>query len=522
MTATLGSGPMLDRRARSFATATYSSVVTALMAGVLVSWHGSAESIWLLAAAIFVGATVVLRPPRAAASVGLFMVVTATLLRLNVARLPFNGVFFGVVAVAACLLPFVVRPLHRSDRFPFLHVFCLVQGVYLYVGFLVADPGVGDFPLFTPTRRVTGLAYYALFMVCVSVTGVVLGVRRRAVSAAADRQAEARVLTDPGKVFGRAFALFMVGFLMRIALVTGIRADAFGSLPDLVSLVRVLGFAAMVWLWLRKALKPSQKAVVLTLGALDVLIGFGTGALYQGAALVVVAFILLLVTSRRVPWLILVTGISLALLLNSAKAQFRNETRRIAGPSPSVIPDAVRFTAVVTDLPSSLRATDVQTAAERFAFADLLGYTIDVVPSQYGYWGGRSYSLLPFVVVPRVIAPWKPRYTLANEFGRRFGVIGQGDFVTSANTPIPVEAYVSFGVSGLLGVGALTGAILALAARRIRETSPDHLLVGSVLGLQFIGGIESGMTSWILVLPVALVFLPLSRWIVHGTPRGSV
>lgn len=502
---------------RPMAGAAYWCLLGSFTAGLVLWLNGSWWSTWLLVAGAFVTTTVTLKPSRTAAGGGLFVVFTVLLFRLNLPEMSARGQLIGGVAVATCLLPFVIRPLRRTQAFPFLHVFCLVQAAYLYVGFLLGSPRA--VPLFTPDRRITGLAYYALFMTVVSIVGLVV-LKAKVNGRSSPEPTYASLVGSEraslgAEAFQRAVVLFAAGFSLRALLVAGVRPNALGSLPDLVSLLRVLAFAAMVRLWLSGSLTRRQKIVVVALGILDVGIGFGTGALYQGAALVLVAFVLVIVASRRVPFGLLIVGVALAVFLNAAKSDFRHDSTRTAGPTPEVLPEALRFVQATATLAVDVTASDIETSAKRFAFADMLGYIADVVPDQYRYWDGRSYTVLPYIAVPRAVAPWKPHYSLANEFGRNFGLLGHGDFVTSANTPIPVEAYANFGVSGLIFVGAFTGGSLAFAGRRTRK-GVEGQVVAAVVTVQLLGGIESGMTAWVLALPTAIAFVPVAKWVLRG------
>lgn len=498
--------------------AAYWSLLGSFAAGLVLWWNGSGTSTWLLAAGIYMTSTIALKPSRAAAGGALLGVLTAVLFQLNLSELPLGGRLIGGVAVAACLLPFVVRPLCRTYGFPFLHLFCLVQAAYLYVGSLVGSPSAVPLPLFTTDRRIAGLAYYAFFMMMVSVIGVAL-LKVKGPTNPLPIPGVSVVGSERGasgtRGFQRAVLLFAAGFCMRGMLIAGVRPSSLGALPDFVSLLRVLAFAAMVRLWLAGSLGHRQKVVIVSLAILDVATGFGTGALYQGAALVLVTFALVVAASRRVPVGLLVVGLTVAVFLNAAKVDFRSDSKQTAGPTPKVLPEALRFARTTGNLSREMTTSDIQASAERFAFADMLGYISDVVPDQYGYWDKRSYSLLPYIVVPRAIAPWKPRYSLANEFGRNFGLLGQGDFVTSANTPIPVEAYGNFGVLGLILIGAITGGSLGFAGRLIRE-GVEGQIVGAVVTVQLLGGIESGMTAWVLAIPTALAFMPIAKWVLRA------
>ena len=205
----------------------------------------------------------------------------------------------------------------------------------------------------------------------------------------------------------------------------------------------------------------------------------------------------------------------LALSLNSAKTEYRVQASqgRVHG---NPILRGAHLVNLAKNNVLEAETTTFAASASRFSYADLLGYVIDEVPDHYPYWDKRSYTLLPLVIVPRVISPWKPEFTVANEFGRKYGLIASSDFASATNIPIPVEAYVNFGPFGMLVAGGVTGMLLALAGRRWGRNSLRHLIVASVCATALVAGIESGVTTWVVVIPLALVLGPVTRWIFAG------
>ena len=206
-------------------------------------------------------------------------------------------------------------------------------------------------------------------------------------------------------------------------------------------------------------------------------------------------------------WLLLFV-LPAAIVLNVAKTEAR----------ASEPPSAGRVAALTTlshDALKTLGHPDrsvLAASADRFDYSELLGYIVVHVPRDYPYWNKQSYTELPFVIVPRVLAPFKPRNTLSNQFGRLYGTLAPNDFGTSANTPIQVEAWANFGAPGLVGIAVLVGLLLGIAEGWFDARRPDGFVLGVILAYQIIGGIESGMSAFALAIPTVLIFIPVVRW----------
>jgi hypothetical protein len=80
------------------------------------------------------------------------------------------------------------------------------------------------------------------------------------------------------------------------------------------------------------------------------------------------------------------------------------------------------------------------------AFAFVVAKTPNVVP----YWDGKTYESFLWSFVPRVLAPDKPKKTLGQEYGHRYGFIGNGNLTTSINLEQTVEMYANFGAWGVI------------------------------------------------------------------------
>ncbi|MGI8807501.1 MAG: hypothetical protein ACR2KK_06615 [Acidimicrobiales bacterium] len=470
--------------------------------------------LWTIALSAWLLLSLGLRLTLVPATLGLYVVMTATLLNVNVADLPPRAQIYGLVATAICVLPFILVPLATVDGFPFLHIFCLVQAVYLYVGFLLGRPDLANILVFPTDMREAGLLAYVGFVTVLVAVGLLCTKRRK--SSNARRWIDMLDRTPvTSRVLNRAVALFAFGFAIpKVFEALGI-SDRLGTIPDFLSSLRIAAYAVVVLLWLSGKLTPAQKMVAIGLGMTDMLVGLSTGGVYNGTPLAFAVLTVLIATQRRALGLALILAVFFALALNSAKTEYRVESA-LGEVRGNPLARGGHLVGLAAENVFDTSTDTFAASASRFSYADLLGYVVQKVPDEYPYWNKRSYTMLPLAFVPRIINPWKPEYTLANEFGRTYGLISPTDFASATNIPIPVEAYANFGRIGMLVAGGITGALLALAGRRWGRDTLSELIVASVCATALVAGIESGVTTWIVVVPLALVLGPVTRWIFAG------
>jgi hypothetical protein len=147
-------------------------------------------------------------------------------------------------------------------------------------------------------------------------------------------------------------------------------------------------------------------------------------------------------------------------------------------------------------------------------------------PGEVPYLGGVSYLPMLTGFVPRALWPGKPREIFGQTFGHRYRYLDPADRATSWNVPWLVEAYVNFGVAGVVLGMALIGAFLALFDRLFddRDMTPPEFAVGASLlvPLAYQASNLSVMTS--NLIPIALwlwLYFRLGLWLDFGRFRRS-
>jgi hypothetical protein len=200
---------------------------------------------------------------------GLLAAVTVVLLKTDPSGLPLGYRLVGLLAALICVVPLGLRPRHQTG-FPLLGAFCAIQGLYIYVGALVASQEIAYQTLYTTRIRELGLVG-SLVWVSALVGAGLLARRLRPIFPAL-RRWTSRTTELSSETFSRSVVLFVIGLGFLRLVPTSITSQM-GAIPQVIGLARIVGFALMLLLWLRGRLTPIQKAFVLLAVIVDVVSG---------------------------------------------------------------------------------------------------------------------------------------------------------------------------------------------------------------------------------------------------------
>ena len=85
---------------------------------------------------------------------------------------------------------------------------------------------------------------------------------------------------------------------------------------------------------------------------------------------------------------------------------------------------------------------------------------VEKTPSSVNYLKGETYKILLSKFIPRVIWKEKPSDSIANYIGKKYQVLNTNDNSTSWNLPIINEAYINFGIYGVIFISFLLGLLV--------------------------------------------------------------
>lgn len=459
------------------------------------------------------------------AGAGITIAVTTVLLVRNYSGLGVEARGWALVTLLVLATPFIFVPLPRAHGFPFLHIWCLFQGLYVYVSSLLSAPLAIHAYLYTPEVRTTGYRILAVF------TAVLVGGGVAALRALGNRSlvhagaADANQL--PIKAIPRAYALASAAFVaVGLSEYLGV-ADSIGQVSQLFRAVGFGGGLILAMLWMDRRLALWHKLALVSAASLVVLEGLGNGALYLSAIPGLLVFALWMSHRRHVPWIGLLLALVALILLNVGKGEFR-QTAFGPGRTGSRTALGVDWIDQTVNGLGSGSDVGISNSANRFANSDLLGYTATWAPDRYPYFGYGVYSDLSTLVVPRILLPDKGTFNISNEFGRKYELIAPSDYATAVNTPLHVEAYLAGGMVAAVIVALVSGVFLAWLGRLVRGRNPASIITGALIAYQVMSTIESGILGFALVLPFIVVLRPIMRWACRehqdpeaATPRRS-
>lgn len=174
-----------------------------------------------------------------------------------------------------------------------------------------------------------------------------------------------------------------------------------------------------------------------------------------------IIFIGYVLLGKRPPLALVVVAAILTVPLLRAKETYRNDfvatgrvyhmTRLEAGLD--YLADGLDTKS--TDASVSLRSS--RDMAGPIAFSRVLDY---LESGNATYQWGATFADLPLSIIPRAVAPWKPKKDEGQWFGHTYGILAPGDKHTSVNLSPIVESYINFGDYGVF-LAVLLGGICA-------------------------------------------------------------
>lgn len=225
------------------------------------------------------------------------------------------------------------------------------------------------------------------------------------------------------------------------------------------------------------------------------------------------------ITTKRVPWKMLVPAAAIVFVLHAGKAEMRHRywNANYAGTtSIGDVPELLGewFSLGIEAIENDQSKQDI---VDRASLMHILLRVQRLTPKEIPYLDGETYALLPEYLVPRFINPDK----IASQAGLEMLNIRYGiqSSVTSKTTTIGwgviSEGFANFGLAGVIGIGVIYGALAGLFTRMSAGKSPLAMkTLLSVAALVIMINLEADFGYLVTNLFQALVaaavfFLPL-------------
>jgi hypothetical protein len=308
--------------------------------------------------------------------------------------------------------------------------------------------------------------------------------------------------------------LFLAVFAAGSTLYTGLRPTlALGIIP-----IIVFNTSLLIPLFTAQYLLRGTGKI-----ALGLLLGVQIALSFYSSMLGIAAFALRDVwlthslLGKRFPWSAGVAIIAAFLIINPAKALFREAASGASGPLDFGEVAALWSTSLEQTWQPALgrkelgREEAFKATSSRVDQNGLAAHVYSMVPSRKPFANGRTYEDIPLMLVPRVLYPDKPTsqgYT-RSRWTVEIGIQNPRTLDTTAySIPAYAEAYWNFGWLGVAGVPFLLGVFVGLILR-INVADPIARAGWTVLVVTTCTAFLD-MLVWVLpVAVIAIVSAPL-------------
>lgn len=342
---------------------------------------------------------------------------------------------------------------------------------------------------------------------------------------------------DPRRMTYVYFSFILGGVVMALSAVgVGfLQSPALGAVTRLLASQFTIALIVLAYQIYEQARAPwGQRILLYAALSFAFLIGLSTGLIENSFIPVVSVFVVKWQARRRLPWQWLVAAAVLFVVLNPAKFAFRSLVW-FGGADYSLGDRLGLWSGLAAESATNLvqptfagdRETAVLGALSRFDLVHKFAYVHTMTPQLVPYYQGSTYAYFLVAWIPRALWPGKP--TATGGANDRMDVDYQLKYegqATSIGIGLLPEAYVNFGVIGVILVMALQGAVLGLLSVMLDGKKSDggraiYLSVGVYL-LNGIGTSASVMFGAILqqVLASAVILrLFASGW--RSAPEAS-
>ena len=267
------------------------------------------------------------------------------------------------------------------------------------------------------------------------------------------------------------FALAIGGgitFLSTLGLLE--RLGQVGALLRIGTLQLNIGIVLLTYGLERNILPTSPWRTVLGATLLgSVVLGLATGLLENAVVPVVLMVVMRWYTRRHVPWAWVVGGLLIFATFNQAKIAYRDQAWY--GGDYVSIPGRISIWATEvqevmggaqSEATQTTSSDAVQNVTNRFDLLHRFAYVLTLTPRYVPYFDGETYGYLVYGWIPRVVWADKPSVALTlDRVDVAYNLKRPGDTYVIGVGQLP-EAFINFGVLGIVLVMAIQGGLFAL------------------------------------------------------------
>ncbi len=308
-------------------------------------------------------------------------------------------------------------------------------------------------------------------------------------------------LTWAGSVFGLLRAVMMTAAVVGCYLLGAGRGR--GTIRGTFWLLALLAFGALV------ALVWSSLFLV-------------GGVIYLAAAVLGYA-----IESKRLPWRALLPLLLLTAILHAGKAEMRDRYwypgTNYGGVNSVLQVPGLEWEWMGTGIKAIATGRYGQSLVDRASLLRMLLIAQQKTPSQVGYLYGRTYMLLPQMLVPRFLTSGKIASQAAMDLlNVRYGILSsQGVTATAIGWGPIAEGYANFGYSGVIIVGLILGLIMGEFSRRsVGANAMSLRMLLAIVAIMTMINLEADLSYLLVNLfqasMAAFILFSGYRWLVGG------
>lgn len=174
------------------------------------------------------------------------------------------------------------------------------------------------------------------------------------------------------------------------------------------------------------------------------------------------------IVARRIPWRMVIPVLIVVTILHAGKGDMRDKYWGGDYGTTATSADVVGFMGewISSGVGAIARGETGQTLIDRTSLLQMVLLAQAQTPDQVDFLGGRTYALLPGILVPRFIESDKPASQVGMDLlNISYGVLTlEGTATTAIGWGLIAEGYANFGYVGVFGVAVVFGAICGVLA----------------------------------------------------------
>lgn len=433
--------------------------------------------------------------------------------------LPVNVKLLGILLLALCLLPLALWQAGARTGAPMFELLCAAYAIAYAAPVFLHENAIRAYT----THFTLGWESLqrAVEFTLLGFTALIAGYYLVPRSPLAGWLPRADLPVEPRRFSTLVFLALGVGSGLQMfnqATAGSLSGKLSGQLFSLLSFVSGAGIALVAFRVFRPGAQSplSLKLVLYCVVGASAVTGAGTGMLEA-----VFIPMLVLLTARwsangRVPVILMLLGVVVVVVLNSAKSDYRSEVwyaEKVPTVTEQLAVWADKSAVVINSLstPTGLNDAIVRTV-HRFDYIHIFAHVIEQTPSSLPYYGGDTYGYLIYGWIPRALWPDKPMASEANvTFALDYGLLmdSQRD-TTRMGIGFLTEAYANFGVWGVPVAMFIIGCLFGVANTVFNGPQSDGgKAVYVAVMVFFMNGIGSATTMFFFFAAQGFLVVPL-------------